>query len=154
LAWQAARAYASCCARLGVQDASRKRTSPSETPGPWAGMVTHTDGGRVCGKVSQEKWEKTKRLVMELSRMLEQNFLPLQHLLMIRGFLIYVVRTYPWLNPLHQRASFDDRLLEARSGGFRFQDEGERTGTGTCRLGREPGPTVPTGGRRGGRRHR
>jgi len=49
--------------------------------------------------VSQEKWEKTKRLVMELSRMLEQDFLPLQCLLVIRGFLIYVVRTYPWLNP-------------------------------------------------------
>jgi hypothetical protein len=47
LAWRAARAYASCCARLGVQDASRKRTSPSKMPGPWAGTVTHTDGGRV-----------------------------------------------------------------------------------------------------------
>ena len=49
--------------------------------------------------VSQEKWEKTKRLVMELSRMLEQDFLPLQRLLVIRGFLIYMVWTYPWLNP-------------------------------------------------------
>ncbi len=103
LAWRAAWAYASCCARLGVQNASRKRTSPSETPGPWAGTVTHTDGGRVCGMVSQEKWEKTKRLVMELSRMLEQDFLPLQHLLVILGFLIYVVWTYPWLNPYIKR---------------------------------------------------
>jgi hypothetical protein len=31
--------------------------------------------------------------------MLERDFLPLQRLLEIRGFLIYVVRTYPWLNP-------------------------------------------------------
>ena len=30
--------------------------------------------------------------------MLEQDFLPLQRLLVIRGFLIYVVRTYPLLN--------------------------------------------------------
>ncbi len=30
---------------------------------------------------------------------MEQDFLPLQRLLVIRGFLIYVVRTYPWLNP-------------------------------------------------------
>ncbi len=30
--------------------------------------------------------------------MVEQDFLPLQRLLVIRGFLIYVVRTYPWLN--------------------------------------------------------
>ena len=48
LAWQAAQAYASRCAKLGVQDASWKRTLPSETPGPWAGMVTHTNGGQVC----------------------------------------------------------------------------------------------------------
>ena len=30
---------------------------------------------------------------------MEQDFLPLQRLLVIQGFLIYVVRTYPWLNP-------------------------------------------------------
>ena len=99
LAWRAACAYVSCCSMLGVQDASRKRTSPSETPEPWAGMVTHTDGGQVCGMVSQEKWEKTKVMIMELSRMVEKDFFPLQRLLVIRGFLIYVVRTYPWLNP-------------------------------------------------------
>jgi len=45
------------------------------------------------------KLEKTKLLIMELSRMVEQDFLPQQCLLVIRGFLIYVVRTYPWLNP-------------------------------------------------------
>jgi len=44
LAWRAARAYAAHCAKLGVQDASRKQMLPSRTPGPWAGMVTHTDG--------------------------------------------------------------------------------------------------------------
>ena len=149
LAWRAARAYAACCARLGVQDASWKRTSPSETPGPRAGTVTHTNGGQVCGMVSQEKWEK-KLLIRELSRMLEQDFLPLQRLLVIRGFLIYVVCTYPWLNPYVK----GHRLLEARQGGIRLQDEGEGIGTSTSRLGREPGSAVPTGGQRGGRRHR
>ena len=99
LSWWAARAYASYCARLGVQDASRKQTLPSKTPGPWAGTVTHTNGRQVCGMVSQEKWEKTKLLIKELSRTVEQDFLPLQRLLLIRGFLIYVVQTYPWLNP-------------------------------------------------------
>jgi hypothetical protein len=99
LAWRAARAYASHCSRLGVQDASRKRTSPSKMPGPWAGTVTTTAGGQVYGMVSQEKWEKTKLLITELSRMLEQDFFPLQRLLGIRGFLIYVVCTYTWLNP-------------------------------------------------------
>ena len=149
LAWRAARAYAACCARLVVQDASRKRTLPSEMPGPRAGTVTHTNGGQVCGMVSQEMWEK-KLLIRELSRMLEQDFLPLQRLLVIRGFLIYVVCTYPWLNPYVK----GHRLLEARQGGIRLQDEGEGIGTSTSRLGREPGSAVPTGGRQGGRRHR
>jgi hypothetical protein len=54
LAWQAARTYTTGCARLGVQDASWKRTSASRTPGPWAGTVTHTDRNQVCGMVSQE----------------------------------------------------------------------------------------------------
>jgi hypothetical protein len=49
--------------------------------------------------VSQEKWEKTQALIRELGSMMEQDLLPLQRLLEIRGILIYVVRTYPWLNP-------------------------------------------------------
>ena len=53
------------CARLGVQDAARKRTSASRTPGPWAGTVTHTDQDQVCGMVSQEKWDKTQVLIRE-----------------------------------------------------------------------------------------
>ena len=99
LAWRVARFYAAMCARLGVQDAARKRTSASRTPGPWAGTVTHTDQDQVCGMVSQEKWPKTQELIRELEEMLERDLLPLQRLLEIRGFLIYVVRTYPWLNP-------------------------------------------------------
>jgi hypothetical protein len=99
LAWWAARAYAAWCSKLGVQDAARKRTSASRTPGPWAGTVTHTDREQVCGMVSQEKWEKTQLLIRELKDMMERGRLPLQQLLEIRGFLIYVVRTYTWLNP-------------------------------------------------------
>jgi hypothetical protein len=49
--------------------------------------------------VSQEKWKKTQALIRELWVMLERDLLPLKRLLLeIRGFLIYVVRTYPWLN--------------------------------------------------------
>jgi hypothetical protein len=43
--WYAARQFASVCSRLGIQDASRKRTEPSLTPGPWAGSVLHTRDG-------------------------------------------------------------------------------------------------------------
>ncbi len=82
-----------------MQDASRKRTSPSQTPGPWAGTVTHTDGGRIHETVSQEKWEKTKNLITEMAAMVEHGHLPLGQLLQIRSFLMYVVHTYPWINP-------------------------------------------------------
>ena len=69
LAWEAGRAYGAGCTRRGVQDAARKRTSPSLTPGPWSGTVTHTDNGRVSGMVSQEKWDKAKRLIREMADM-------------------------------------------------------------------------------------
>ena len=49
--------------------------------------------------VSQEKWDKTKRLIAELEEMVALDCLPLTKLLQIRGFLMYVVRTYPWINP-------------------------------------------------------
>ena len=99
LTWRAARAYGSGCSRRGVQDASRKRTSPAECPGPWAGKVASTEGGLLVGMVSQEKWDKTKGLLKELTDMLADGPLPLQQQYEIRGFLMYVVWTYPWLNP-------------------------------------------------------
>ncbi len=99
VSWQAARAYGAGCSRRGVQDASRKRTSPSLTPGPWAGMVTHTDESMVRGMVSQEKWDKTKWLILEMRGMVEVDHFPLAQLLQIHGFLMYVVPTYPWINP-------------------------------------------------------
>ncbi len=49
--------------------------------------------------VSQEKWEKTQLLTREVKAMLELGHLPLQRLLEIRGFPVYVVRTYSWMNP-------------------------------------------------------
>ncbi len=68
--------------------------SPMESPGPWAGTVTHTGSGRLVGMVSQEKWDKTKCLLEELKEMATKGPLPLQRMLEIRGFFMYVVRTY------------------------------------------------------------
>jgi hypothetical protein len=98
LTWAAERAYAAGCSRRGVQDVSRKRFLLTEMPGPWASTVTHTQGGRVLGIVSQEKWDKPKLLIAELLEMIPKGPLPLQHLLEIRRFLMYMVRTYMWLN--------------------------------------------------------
>ena len=50
--------------------------------------VTHTEGGRVLGMVSQEKWNKTKLLIAELVKMILNGPLSLQCLLKIRGFLM------------------------------------------------------------------
>jgi hypothetical protein len=99
LVWRAARAYAAACSRRGVQDAARKRTSPTMTPVSWAGTITHTDGGILTGMVSQEKLNRTQGQIKELADMIPRGPLPLQRLLKIRGFLMYVVRTYTWLNP-------------------------------------------------------
>jgi hypothetical protein len=64
--WQAARKYASTCNHYGVQDAPRKRRSPSMTAGAWAGTVIHTHMGQVCVKVTQERWDKTRKMVRNI----------------------------------------------------------------------------------------
>ncbi len=53
----------------------------------------------MVGMVSQEKWDKTRHLIQELLEMIPKGPLPLQQMLEIRGFLMYVVRTYTWMNP-------------------------------------------------------
>eukprot|EP00956_Cyclotella_meneghiniana_P007532 scaffold10178_cov23-Cyclotella_meneghiniana.AAC.4 len=99
--WLAARRFCSMCSYLGIQDASRKRTSPTRTPGPWAGSVVHTDGHLVA-LVSQKKWNKMKAMVEELHQLLqarEDKLVPHKRLEQIRGFAIYVSRTYDWTPP-------------------------------------------------------
>ena len=99
--WQASRRFCSMCSYLGIQDASRKRTTPSQTPGPWAGSVVHTKDELVA-LVSQKKWDKTKSMIRELKELLgarDDGQLPRKRLEQIRGFLIYVSRTYDWMPP-------------------------------------------------------
>ena len=90
--WLAARRFCSMCSYLGIQDASRKRTSPSQTPGPWAGSVVHTDD-KLVALVSQKKWDKMKSMISELDQLLrarEDKKVPHKRLEQIRGFAIYV----------------------------------------------------------------
>jgi hypothetical protein len=49
--------------------------------------------------VSQGKWEKTKHLISKMAEMVDQEYLPLVRLLQVQGFLMYMVCTYPWINP-------------------------------------------------------
>ncbi|EJK73831.1 hypothetical protein THAOC_04525 [Thalassiosira oceanica] len=66
--WRAAHRLCSVLNSLGIQDAARKRSEPSQTPGPWAGSVVHTDG-EVRVTVSAEKWAKAKAHLSELIEM-------------------------------------------------------------------------------------
>ena len=96
--WRAARRFCAECTRLGIQDASRKRTAPTQQPGPWAGTVVHTHEG-VVATVSSVKWERTRSLILELRDLHQERAIPHKRLEQIRVFLIYVARTYRWMTP-------------------------------------------------------
>jgi hypothetical protein len=61
--WAVSRTVASRIQYLGIQEASRKRRPPTHSPGAWAGGVFCTSSTNVFASVSQEKWDKAKRLV-------------------------------------------------------------------------------------------
>jgi hypothetical protein len=96
-AWAAARRAASTLNHLGIQDAPRKQRDSSQSPGAWAGSVVRTgaEGVNVLTS-SQEKWDKSKRLLEEVWDMLELDPTKLvrKRLEQIRGFLQYVIQTY------------------------------------------------------------
>jgi hypothetical protein len=111
-AWLGSSQIAKCCSWLGMQDAARKRRAPSMAPGAWAGTIIRTDGQKVEKMVSQERWDKTKEKI----KWIRDHFLPnkvkgelprIHHktLESIRGFLVYVSRTYsemvPYLKGIH-----------------------------------------------------
>jgi hypothetical protein len=101
LCQEVTRRVASVVNYLGMQDAPRKRRPASKTPGAWAGSVVsvHEDG--VYVSVSQERWDKTRRILLDLEEGLERELPQFSHkqLLSDRGFLIYVARTYPTMAP-------------------------------------------------------
>jgi hypothetical protein len=98
--WKAAAEFTKVMAKLGVQDASRKRTEPSMTPGAWAGSVVHTNSSKVTLLISDTKWEKTQATVQDLvDRTAANSGVDRKALERIRGFLIYVSRTYRWMVP-------------------------------------------------------
>ena len=95
--WQVTRLIGMRAAEAGIQDASRKRREVSQSPGAWAGSVLTTDNTSVGITVSQEKWEKTQRILLWLRTALEEDpsRIPFKQLESERGFLVYITRTYP-----------------------------------------------------------
>ncbi len=98
--WHAGSRAASIDNWLGCQDAARTRRDSRQDPGAWAGCVVRTVGG-VFGLVSEDKWDKMKRLLREMESMLDTipDALPRHRLTVIRGFLIYLTQTYHYLIP-------------------------------------------------------
>jgi len=85
---------------LGIQVTSRKMSPPSQTPGAWAGTIAHTGPTGVSVKVSQDKWDKARSYVAELSTQLASgNLLDRKSLEIYRGFFIHLQRTYPTITP-------------------------------------------------------
>ena len=84
-----------------MQDAAWKQRAPSVTPGAWAGTIIKSVDGRVEHLVSQERWDKTKAKIKWIKDQLDATpkgkptKIPHKPLESIRGFLVYVSRTYP-----------------------------------------------------------
>jgi hypothetical protein len=111
-AWRASTQLAKGYSFLGIQDATRKRRTPTTQPGPWAGMIVRTDGS-VKKTVSQDWWDKTKKVLGQLREGWEASRrggkdhpgVRRADLERVAGFLGYVSRAYtsmrPYLKGLH-----------------------------------------------------
>jgi hypothetical protein len=95
-----ARKVASTLNWLGLQDAARKRRDPSKTPGPWAGSIVHTEKGTITVSIPQERWDKAKCILLWIETQIKQgDTIEFKTLESHRGFLVYIARTYPMINP-------------------------------------------------------
>jgi hypothetical protein len=128
--WQAGSRVAKLCSFYGLQDAPRKLREPSQEPGAWAGSVLSTVERDVTKFVTKERWRKTQGCIRWLAKKIgligDQwsdeapedddakaapiGCLPHKQAEKIRGFLIYVSRTYrcmvPYLKGLHLTLDF------------------------------------------------
>jgi hypothetical protein len=110
--WQASTKLAKGYSYLGIQDATRKRRSPTTEPGPWAGTIVRMSED-VRKLVSVERWAKTRARLAEIRKGLTDwqarpdvvKGLDRKMLERARGFLVYFARAYtplwPYLKGLH-----------------------------------------------------
>ena len=128
--WSAGSSVAKLCSYYGLQDAPRKLREQSQDPGAWAGSVVSTSNGIVSKFVTKERWRKTQGCIRWLAQKIGlpgdqwsanvpddedaketiSRTLPHKQAERIRGFLIYVSRTYkamvPYLKGLHLTLDF------------------------------------------------
>jgi hypothetical protein len=130
-AWVGSSKIAKTCSELGMQDAARKRRAPSSEPGAWAGTIIRTDGEGVEKMVSQERWDKTRERLQwiqdQLTAAPNKKAPKILHkkLESIRGFLVYVSRTYtelvPYLKGIH--LTLDSWRAGRTRTGWKFEDQ-------------------------------
>jgi hypothetical protein len=87
---------------LGFQDAPRKRKPPVRASGAWAGSIFTTSDTEVLQSVAQEKWDKAKSQLQELTDVFASSSIPefvYKRLEQIRGFLCHLSMTYSELTP-------------------------------------------------------
>lgn len=103
LAWAIARQVCSRVQYLGVQDAARKRKPPTRTPGAWAGAVFATTDDTVTKTVTQDKWDKAKKIITSLNDKVREGGtdarLGYKEIEVARGFLCHLSMTYKLMVP-------------------------------------------------------
>jgi hypothetical protein len=125
--WKISSQITSRLQHLGIQDAPRKRRPPTRKTGAWAGAIFSIDNGTITQTVSQEKWNKGKEQIQELTDLLKScrdakfNFKRLEH---IRGFLCHLSMTFevitPFLKGFH--LSLYSHLSSRNDGGCKLPD--------------------------------
>jgi hypothetical protein len=101
-AWKIARQVASRLQYLGIQDAPRKRRPPTRKTGAWAGAIFSTENNKITQTVSQEKWDKGRAQLEELSAQLSlspDSKFSYKRLEQIRGFLCHLSMTFDVITP-------------------------------------------------------
>ena len=87
--WLSLRAIGSMLGSLGIQEANRKRTMPSTTPGEWDGTSADSSNDSTTGLVSLKKWIKGQKIMCRIQEELrEKSDLDHKALERDRGFLI------------------------------------------------------------------
>ena len=85
---------------LGIQDAVRKRQGASKAAGVWAGAVVFPNEDGVGVNCTQEKWDKAKGFIKMIKQIVSSSDkINHKELEKMRGFLLYVTRTYPAMVP-------------------------------------------------------
>jgi hypothetical protein len=123
-----------------AKDAARKRREPSKEPGAWAGTVMWATDLEVRKMVTQERWEKTKSKLDWIWRASQgeheedvalecpEGHIPHKKIESIRGFLVYVARTYPTMVPYLKgiHLTLDSWRVNRGSDGWPVDDDGWR----------------------------